>query len=89
MIIITPISSIAYSFVHFFGKNYRSEAMIAIGVYWVILTAAFEFAFGHYVVGVSWEKLLADYDILNNRRWVLVLITTLLAPLLCNHLIEK
>jgi hypothetical protein len=29
-----------------------------------------------------WNELLADYDVLSGRMWVLVLVTTTLAPLL-------
>jgi hypothetical protein len=45
-----------------------------IGVIWLILTIGFEFGFGHYVAGNSWEKLLADYNILNGRVWSLFLV---------------
>ena len=35
-----------------------------VGIAWVALTVAFEFLAGHYVFGNSWEKLLADYNVL-------------------------
>jgi hypothetical protein len=53
-----------------------------VGVLWVLLTVAFEFLAGHYVFGTSWKKLLGDYNVAQGRVWLLVLITTLLAPLL-------
>lgn len=53
-----------------------------IGAFWVVLTLGFEFLAGHYLFGNTWEKLLADYDVAAGRIWVLVLITTLLAPAL-------
>jgi hypothetical protein len=34
---------------------------------WMVLTIIFEFALGRYVVGDSWGKLIADYDILEGR----------------------
>lgn len=52
----------------------------SIGGLWVALTLAFEFLAGHYVFGTPWRQLLADYDIASGRIWVLVLITTGLAP---------
>jgi hypothetical protein len=52
-----------------------------VGVLWVVLTVAFEFIAGHYLFGNPWPKLLADYDILHGRLWLLVLVTNLLAPL--------
>jgi hypothetical protein len=54
----------------------------AIGVGWVGLTLAFEFLGGHFLFGKSWTELLADYDVLAGRIWVLVLVLTLLTPVL-------
>ena len=54
---------------------------LALGVYWLVLTVVFEFGFGHYVVGHPWSRLLADYDLLAGRLWVLVLVAILLGPL--------
>ena len=51
-----------------------------MGAIWFCLTITFEFAAGHYVFGNPWEKLLADYNILEGRIWSLVLLTILLAP---------
>lgn len=61
------------------------RTLLLIGLTWVILTVAFEFLFGHYITGHSWEKLFADYNILKGRVWVLILITELIAPIACKH----
>ena len=53
-----------------------------IGLLWLGLTLAFEFLAGHYLFGSSWDHLLADYNIGQGRIWVLVLLTTLVAPAL-------
>ena len=53
-----------------------------VGAFWVVLTLAFEFGAGHYGFGRSWAELLADYDLLRGRIWILVLLTTFVAPLL-------
>ncbi len=47
-------------------------------VFWTALTVAFELSFGRFR-GVSWGTLLADYNLLKGRIWVLVLITTLIS----------
>jgi hypothetical protein len=52
----------------------------AVGALWLSLTVAFEFLAGHYVFGRPWPRLLADYDILQGRAWLLVLVATLVAP---------
>ena len=52
----------------------------AIGGLWVGLTVAFEFLAGHYVFGNPWSRLLEDYNVFRGRIWVLVLVTTAVAP---------
>lgn len=44
------------------------------------MTLAFEFGFGHYIAGTPWSELVADYDLLQGRLWVLVPFTMMLAP---------
>ncbi len=56
----------------------RSAA--GIGMMWVGLTILFEFGFGHWVVGHSWSRLLADYNVLAGRFWLAVLIGIGVAP---------
>jgi len=53
---------------------------IIIGLIWLVLTVVFEFLFGHYVAGHSWNKLLYDYNILKGRIWILILIWITIAP---------
>lgn len=57
-----------------------AEAALALGGFWLLLTVAFEFGFGHFVAHKPWSELLADYNIARGRIWVLVLLTTFLAP---------
>jgi len=58
----------------------RHRDTMYIGILWVVMTVAFEFLAGHYLFGNSWDKLLADYNLARGRIWVLVLISTYLAP---------
>lgn len=51
-----------------------------IGVIWVTMTVAFEFLGGHFIFGRPWNLLLADYNILAGRIWVMVLIVSLVTP---------
>jgi hypothetical protein len=53
-----------------------------IGVMWVLLTLAFEFLGGHFLFGKPWTELLADYNLLAGRIWVMVLIVTLMTPII-------
>ena len=61
------------------GPSSRKAALM-VGVAWVVLAIAFEFLAGHYLFGSSWAQLFADYDVRAGRVWLLVLITSLLAP---------
>lgn len=54
---------------------------LAIGAAWVVCTVAFEFAFGRWVVGHSWERLLQDYDLSAGRVWSVFLLWLLVLPL--------
>ena len=58
-----------------------ARSTIIIGLSWLALTLAFEFGFGRFR-GRSWAELLVDYNVFKGRVWVLVLITTMLAPFL-------
>jgi len=62
---------------------------VAVGLLWMALTLAFEFLFFHYLGGHSWAELLANYDVLNGRVWVFVLIWIALAPYLFFRLARK
>jgi hypothetical protein len=53
-----------------------------IGAMWLAMTLTFEFAAGHYLFHTEWSTLLADYNLLAGRLWVLVLVTTTIAPAL-------
>jgi hypothetical protein len=52
-----------------------------IGCIWLLLTIAFEFLFGHYVMGHSWASLFNDYNVLEGRFWSIVVFWTAIAPL--------
>ncbi|WP_299103940.1 hypothetical protein [uncultured Tenacibaculum sp.] len=53
---------------------------ILIGLIWLLFTVIFEFLFGYYAMGNSWNKLLSDYNILEGKVWVFVLIWIAMAP---------
>jgi hypothetical protein len=57
-----------------------SRAAWSIGALWLLLTLAFEFLAGHHLIGDSWERLLAEYNVARGRIWILVLVSVLVAP---------
>jgi hypothetical protein len=69
--------------------KFSDGELLIVGTMWVALTLLFEFGWGHFVMGRSWDELLVDYDILKGRLWVLVLMFTLLAPMIMGRSISK
>jgi hypothetical protein len=57
-----------------------------IGMMWLAMTLAFEFLAGHYLFRTPWVTLLADYDIVAGRLWILVLAATLTSPAIAYYL---
>lgn len=57
---------------------------VFIGIFWLILTLTFEFGFGRYR-GLSWQALLAEYNLAKGRLWVLVPLWVAIAPTLIYH----
>jgi len=70
-----------YGMTVLFAIRSGGQALL-IGGIWFVLTVIFEFLFGHYVAGHSWDKLLQDYNLLAGRVWLLVLLWTTIAPYL-------
>ena len=52
---------------------------LGVGACWLVLTLGFELGAGRYA-GKPWSVILADYDVMRGRIWVLVPIVTFLAP---------
>lgn len=53
---------------------------LQVGATWAVLTASFDFGFGHYVDDKSWAELFKDYNMAADRVWGLILMWVLLAP---------
>jgi apolipoprotein N-acyltransferase len=63
--------------------------LFRMGAAWVVATIIFEFGFGHYLRGFSWEELLHDYNIGAGRLWVVVLLVILFSPLIAKRLTTR
>jgi hypothetical protein len=79
------ILAVAWASIGWIGPR-DGGAAVWIGLGWVGLTVAFEFLAGHYLFGHPWARLLADYNILRGRIWLLVLVTTGVAPVVAARL---
>ena len=75
------ILAIAIIFVRWTGAT-RPRQLLGIGVLWLGLTLAFEFLFGHFVAGASWERLASDYNVLQGGLLPFGMIVLLFSPLI-------
>jgi len=89
IILVCVILVVTYLFLSVIKIDYTVTDLLLVGALWLVMTVLFEFVFGHYVIGHPWAKLLADYNILKGRVWILVLIATFLAPLLAGLILRK
>lgn len=60
----------------------RVADAVAIGVAWLVLTLAFELAFGRYVVQASWSRIAEDYNLAHGGLLPLGLLVLAVAPLI-------
>jgi hypothetical protein len=83
------IMAFSYLFFKYLCVTGTKKDYLYIGFMWLCLTVAFEFLFGHYIAGHTWEHLLADYNVFKGRIWILVLIVTATAPSFSHWMINQ
>jgi hypothetical protein len=54
-----------YFTIRWIGARLPSESLM-VGAIWLVLTVAFEVLFGRFVMGLNWERIDADYNMLNS-----------------------
>jgi len=86
LIFISLIIISTYIILKFFNIKLSTNESFIIGTIWLISTICFEFIAGVYVFGNTWDKLLADYNILKGRIWSLVLIIIFFSPYITNKI---
>jgi hypothetical protein len=79
---------IAYLTICWIGAQRPKEALL-VGLIWLVLTVAFEVLFGRFVLGLSWDELLAGYNIANGGLMPLGLLILLFSPMIASKLREK
>lgn len=71
------------------SRDHTARELALVGGLWMTMTVAFEFGFGHYVMGHPWSRLFADYNVFNGRLWVLVPLALLLGPLVLGRYLRR
>ncbi|MFO8077919.1 MAG: hypothetical protein R6U21_04705 [Thermoplasmatota archaeon] len=79
---------ITYVVFRFADFHLSDTQAILVGLLWLVLTICFEFLAGHFVFNNPWEKLFADYNVFTGRIWILIPLTTFVAPYLIKKLLE-
>lgn len=59
----------------------RRRRLLVVGLIWATLTLAFEIVLGRAVMGLSWDRIRSDYDLLRGGLMPLGLLIMALAPL--------
>ncbi|MCY2987542.1 MAG: hypothetical protein NTY19_06720 [Planctomycetota bacterium] len=76
---------VALTFVRWLSAS-RTTDLLMVGLLWLGLTLAFEVLFGRPVGGPSWERLTADYNILEGGLLPFGILVLLLWPLIADKL---
>jgi hypothetical protein len=74
------LSGLFVVFMHRLWPIESSRQAWIIGGVWLLMTIIFEFGFGHFVVGHTWSRLLADYNLFTGHIWILFLLWVLVVP---------
>ena len=88
IILVVAVFVVSYLFLSKTSVDYSGGDLWAMGAIWLVLTIAFEFGFGHFVMGHTWDFLLEDYDLFKGRIWVIVLIADAVGPYLMGCLVN-
>ncbi len=64
----------------------RDSSLFLVGFIWLALTVAFEILFGRFVMGLSWERLSADYNVIKGGLMPLGLLVLLFSPMIASKL---
>ncbi len=79
------IVAVSVVLVPWFGQLRRASYLL-LGLFWLCLTLAFEFGFGHFVLRKTWPQLLEAYTFADGNLWPLVLAVIVFAPLFAAQL---
>ncbi len=75
------VLAIATIFVRWLDAT-RTSQLLNIGVVWLLLTLTFEICLGRFILGYSWERIAADYNLLQGGLMPIGLVLLMLAPLI-------
>ena len=77
------LSILVFTIVYFLIELFKTKSVwgyLLIGLSWVFMTIAFEYIFGHWVMGKTWGQIHRVFDPSQGDLLILVLLVTLLSP---------
>lgn len=72
---------IAYLTIRWIGAI-RPRELWSVGLIWSVMTVLFEVSFGRLVMRVTWERIFADYNLLDGGLMPLGILFMILAPII-------
>jgi len=78
------IFTITFIFVRWIQASNKKQLLL-VGIMWVALTFVFEALIARSLLDISWERFLADYNIVDGGMMAIGLIILALAPLLVSR----
>ena len=63
--------------------------LVLVGLMWVVLTVLFEICLGRLARGLSWERIMSDYDLPHGGLMVFGLLVMMTAPLIAGKLLDE
>lgn len=85
LVVVAVFAAVIWRAARWISPALARSQLVSVGTMWFVATVTFEFGFGHYVMGHSWFRLLADYNLFAGRLWIVVLVTVLLAPVIAGE----
>jgi hypothetical protein len=76
---------IAYLTIRWVGARRTSE-WLTVGFIWLIFTLTFEVLFGRLVMGLTWERIASDYNVIQGGLMPLGLLVLVCSPIVAAKL---
>jgi hypothetical protein len=84
------IGSILILVIAFLASNWieteNLSQLLIIGAMWAILTLIFEFLLGHFVLGLTMDGILSDYDVTRGGFMIIGMLIFTLSPAIAHFL---
>ncbi len=70
-------------------KGMRVSDYVLVGIVWVLLTVGFEVGIGRLVMGLSWDRIGSDFNVMTGGLMPLGLLVMLFAPLAMAKFVDE